>query len=77
MVPLWMDGALEKAVRCDQRLRYETFSEFFHDITHPNESFMKNSLPLIEKDPVRVWQIISAVLLISNLILIYLFVNSQ
>ena len=28
MIPLWLDGALEKAVSTDQRSRYDTFSEF-------------------------------------------------
>ena len=71
MIPLWIDGALEKATRCDQRLRYETFSEFLHDLKHPNSSFMRNNLPLLEKDPLKTWQFISAALLISNLILAY------
>jgi eukaryotic-like serine/threonine-protein kinase len=72
MVPLWLDGALEKAVRCDHRMRYDTFSEFIHDLTHPNESFMKQNIPLLEKDPVKIWRIISAILFASNLFLLYL-----
>ena len=71
MIPLWLDGALEKAVRCDHRMRYDTFSEFIHDLTHPNESFMKQNIPLLEKDPVKLWQIISSVLLGLNLLLVY------
>ena len=72
MIPLWLDGAIEKAVRCDQRMRYETFSEFLHDLTHPNEAFMRQSLPLLEKDPLKTWQLIAAALFICNLILAYL-----
>ena len=75
MIPLWLDGALEKAVRCDQRIRYESFSEFFHDLTHPNESFTHKNIPLAEKDPLRLWQAIAAILLISNLLLIYILLN--
>ncbi len=71
MIPLWFDGALEKAVRIDHRLRYDSFSEFKHDLTHPNESFMKNSLPLAEKDPLAFWQVVSAALLVTNLVLLY------
>ena len=75
MVPLWLDGAIEKAVRCDARLRYETLSEFYHDLTHPNESFMTKNLPLIETNPVRVWKLVSALLLLGNIVLAYFCLN--
>ncbi len=71
MIPVWLDGALEKAVRVDHRMRYDSFSEFHHDLTHPNEAFMRTSLPLAERNPVRFWQSLSAGLLLSNLILLY------
>jgi len=45
------NGAIDKDVRADQRLRYDSFSEFYHDLTHPNESFMKTSMPLVDKIP--------------------------
>lgn len=75
MIPLWLDGALEKSVRVDHRLRYDSHSEFYHDLIHPNESFMKNSLPLAEKDPIAFWQAISVGLLIGNIILLYLLLK--
>ncbi len=67
MVPLWLDGALEKAVKTDQRLRYDMFSEFFFDLTHPNPAFMKHSAPLLESNPTLFWKIASGVLLLGNL----------
>ncbi len=75
MIPLWLDGAIEKAVRIDHRLRYDSFSEFYHDLTHPNESFMKNSLPLTEKDPLIFWKSVASALFIVNLILLYLLMQ--
>ena len=72
MIPLWMDSAIHKAVKKDVRLRYDTFSEFIFDLTHPNETFMSNAAPLLESDPVIVWKIISAILLTGNIILFYL-----
>lgn len=71
MIPLWIDGALKKAVHYDLRSRYDSFSEFLFDLQHPNEKFMPNNLPLLERNPIKTWQIISAILLISNIILIY------
>ena len=73
MIPLWLDGALEKAVKTDYRLRYDTFSEFFFDLTHPNDSFMKRSAPLVESNPTLLWKSISGILLLANLIWLYIF----
>lgn len=67
MIPLWLDGAIEKAVKTDQRLRYDTFSEFFFDLTHPNATFMKHSAPLLESNPVLFWKISTGLLLLGNL----------
>ena len=75
MIPLWMDGAIHKAVKKDQRLRYDTFSEFLHDLTHPNEKFMSHSVPLLERNPTSFWQIVSGALLLANFIWLYLFIS--
>ncbi len=75
MIPMWLDGALEKAVRVDHRLRYDSFSEFHHDLTHPNDSFMKKNLPLAERDPLTFWKFSSAALLVGNLFLLYLLLK--
>ena len=71
MIPLWLDGALEKAVNTDQRARYDTFSEFLYDLTHPNESFMNRSAPVLESRPDMVWKIIAGISIIVNMILLY------
>ena len=68
MIPLWMDGAIHKAVKKDQRSRYDTFSEFLYDLTHPKEDFMGHAAPLLERNPTAFWKIISAALLLTNII---------
>ena len=73
MIPLWMDGAIHKAVKKDQRQRYDTFSEFLFDLTHPKESFMGHSAPLLERNPTVFWKIVSGILFAGNLIWFYLF----
>ena len=75
MIPLWMDGAIHKAVKKDQRSRYDTFSEFLHDLTHPNEKFMSHSVPLLERNPTSFWQIVSGALLLANFIWLYIFIS--
>jgi len=72
MIPIWLDKAIEKAVRVNPRLRYELLSEFITDISKPNSSFInERPLPLIEKNPVKFWQILTLLLIITNLVLIY------
>ena len=67
MIPLWLDGALEKAVRTDLRTRYDTFSELFYDLTHPNKSLVKNQSPLIDKNPVLFWKVVAGMLFVTHL----------
>lgn len=71
MVPSWMDRAIKKALAKDQRSRYDTFSEFFHDLTHPNENFGNQASPLLESNPVQFWRSAAIILLILNIALIY------
>ena len=73
MIPLWMDGAIHKAVKKDQRSRYDTFSEFLFDLTHPKEDFMGHAAPLLERNPTAFWKIISGVLLLTNIICLIVF----
>ena len=75
MIPLWLDGALAKCVHCEQSQRYETSSEFLYDLTHPNEAFMRQHIPLLEGNPLRFWQILSALLFIANVWLLYLLIS--
>jgi len=72
MVPNWMDGAIEKALSLNPKQRHEDIDEFLFDLKNPNPHFInKNSLPLIEKDPLFFWQGMSGVLFMTNLVLLY------
>lgn len=74
MVPSWIDGALKKATSITPQLRYDDLSEFIYDLNNPNPSFMRaeDSIPLAQRNPLRFWQGLSAVLIIINLVLLYL-----
>lgn len=71
MIPLWLDGALEKAVSTEPRSRYDTFSEFLFDLTHSNPAFMNRSVPLLESNPGLLWKLLAGISIVLNLILIY------
>jgi serine/threonine protein phosphatase PrpC len=63
MIPIWVDGALRKAVSVSVTRRYETLSEFIYDLRHPNARFLANGhRPLIERDPVRFWKAAAGIL---------------
>ena len=62
-IPVWIDGALAKAVHPNPLKRYEALSEFIFDLRQPNPAFMGRARPpLIEQHPVRFWKGVSLVL---------------
>ena len=76
LVPLWMDGALRRALQVNADLRYPSLSEFVHDLKHPNPLYLTaDQRPLLEREPLRAWQLISALLLLGNLILAFLLLS--
>lgn len=69
LVPIWMDGAIKRAVQVDSRTRYEVISEFVFDLSHPNSMYADESaLPLVERNPLLFWKSVSGVLLVSLMV---------
>jgi len=65
-VPGWIDYAIEKATNVHPQKRYEEVSEFIYDLKHPNDHYLaKRKPPLIDTNPVLVWQLIAAVLFVA------------
>ena len=64
-LPDWIDLVLSQAVAANPKNRYLHYSEFIAGINFPTEQVLikPQQLPLIERDPVRFWQGISAILL--------------
>lgn len=63
MIPLWIDGALRKAVAIAPGRRYAALSELVYDLRHPNPVFLREGpRPLVERDPLRFWQGVAAAL---------------
>jgi serine/threonine protein phosphatase PrpC len=71
-LPVWIDGALRKAVHPDPYQRYDELSEFMFDLRHPKREFLQSSpAPLMQRNPLLFWQILAAVLAIIICILLY------
>ena len=68
-IPAWIDDALRKATHLNPLKRYAEVSEFIRDLRHPNQAFInKNKPPLMERDPVLFWQLLSLTLLLGLII---------
>lgn len=72
-VPTWIDRTLRKAVHPDPYRRYGELSELTFDLRHPNPAFLNQAAaPLIERNPLLFWQVLTGVLVcIIVLLLIY------
>ncbi len=70
-IPVWIDGALRRAVHPDPEQRYEELSEFMFDLRNPNNAYsVDGSKPLLERDPLLFWKALSAVLAMMVLALL-------
>jgi len=75
-VPIWVDATIQKAVSLDPAKRYDRLSEFIHDLGNANPAFMKKQhSPLMEKNPLGFWKTVSALLFITNIVLIYFLIK--
>jgi serine/threonine protein phosphatase PrpC len=71
-VPIWFEAALRKALHPQAHRRYSEVSELIWDLSHPNPDFKGlKPPPLVDKNPVLLWQIIAAVLLVLLIVSIY------
>jgi len=66
LVPVWIDGAIKKALRFDPKRRYGDVSEFIFELTTRNLKYKKSiQAPLFVKHPLLIWQIISGALFVA------------
>ncbi|WP_252731734.1 bifunctional protein-serine/threonine kinase/phosphatase [Psychrosphaera sp. F3M07] len=74
-IPVWLDLALQKATQPNISSRYMALSEFLKDLTTPNMSMVNKieSAPLIERNPVGFWKMLSTVLVCLLFLQTYLF----
>ena len=72
LVPFWVDGAIRKSLRYDPERRHGDVSEFLHELQHPNPKYKQhyNTL-LLEKNPLRFWQYLSAGLFVAFCVALY------
>ncbi|MGE0285299.1 MAG: protein kinase [Bradyrhizobium sp.] len=70
-IPVWVDGALERAVHPNPLKRYDSLSEFLFDLRQPNPNYVKTSAaPLIERNPLLFWKSTTIVLAFVVIVLL-------
>jgi serine/threonine protein kinase len=70
-IPRWIDEVLRKATHVDAHKRYAEPSEFAHALRHPDAEWLqKTRPPLLERNPVRFWQMVSAILFVGLIVAI-------
>lgn len=72
LVPFWIDGAIRKGLRYDPERRHGDISEFLHELQQPNPKYKQHYRALLlEKNPVRFWQYLSAGLFLAFCVALY------
>ncbi|WP_116364561.1 bifunctional protein-serine/threonine kinase/phosphatase [Parahaliea mediterranea] len=76
LVPQWIDGALRKALRFHPERRHGDVAEFAYELLHPNPGYLAfHQRPLIERNPVRTWQVIAIALALLELLTLTLLLS--
>ncbi|WP_180051460.1 bifunctional protein-serine/threonine kinase/phosphatase [Acinetobacter sp. YH12211] len=62
-LPIWLDKILGQALSIEPTHRFEALSELIHNLMHPSKELLSSKPPaIIERDPLRFWQISCTVL---------------
>lgn len=60
LIPIWFDKALQKALSINPDARYEALSEWLQDLKRPNPKWLHPThQPLLEKNPLVFWKLVS------------------
>jgi len=72
-VPVWVDGALRRALHPDPYKRHEDLSEFIFELRTPNPAYLDTRMtPLLERSPLMFWKLTSAALACAVVVLLAL-----
>jgi len=71
-LPEWLPLCLERAVAAHPTQRYETAEEWLRALEQADRRELSvRPRPLLEREPLKVWQTLAAVSLLFNLVLLY------
>ena len=74
LVPVWLDGAIRKALSIDPDDRYTALSEFAEDIRRPNPAFERDRrMAPGRPDSLRLWKGVALLSVLVNLLVVVVF----
>ena len=77
-VPVWVEGAIQRALNPDPNKRYQDILEYTFDLAHPNSAYSHDDfVPLMERNPLKFWKIFSLSLLVVNFVLVLLLFSRR
>ena len=73
-LPDWLEAVLLRCVSAEPAQRYQNYSQLTYDLEHPDkvEPFFAPNTPLLERNPLLVWQVVAALLAALNLLQFFL-----
>lgn len=75
-VPLWIDGALRRAVAVRPQERYSELSEFMYDLENPNPDFVvQRAVPLLRRRGTFPWKRLALLLLFTQALTLWLWLR--
>lgn len=75
-LPFWVNDVLIRAMQPDSDRRYQAIGDFLTDLDPKSHNSSQRNQPLIEKNPVLFWQLVSGVLfMLLVLVLLFIAVN--
>jgi len=76
-LPIWIDGAIQKACHLNYNKRYEALSEFLYDLEHPNSKFLNVQKDKQPDSILNRYRLLIAVSFSLNFILLLLLIIKQ
>ena len=77
-IPAWIDATLKRALQPNPEKRFTSLSEFTYHLRQPSPAFLNRvTAPLIQRHPLKFWQGLSLLLVISNLVTFLLLFGSH
>ncbi|MBQ4828264.1 protein kinase [Alteromonas sp. MMG017] len=77
-IPAWIDDTLKRALQPNPEKRFTSLSEFTYHLRHPSPAFLNRvTAPLIQRHPLKFWQGLSLLLVISNVVTFLLLYGSH
>ncbi|SFV86906.1 serine/threonine protein kinase [hydrothermal vent metagenome] len=74
-VPIWIDGAVQKACCLNKAERYEVLSEFLYDLSHPNQALFKAKEVVNPDILLKKYRLLIAASVVINIVLLLLLIR--